>query len=80
MEKWKILAKAEGRICPECGCPVSRSAWKEMHRYEGKVQPCYTCLYVHWMIPLKHAGGSVMRDNQDREGLDYIRGLEHYIQ
>jgi len=73
MQKWQRVAKAEGRVCPECARPVSRPAWKEMNR-TGKTTLCFTCRYAHWEIPLYGAGGSAWRDNQDREAWDRIRG------
>ena len=71
MKNWKAIARAEGRICPECLRPVSRATWKAMQTKNGP-RPCWLCREVHWEIPVG-AGGSAFRDNADREALDEIR-------
>ncbi len=71
MIKWKRVAIEEGRICPDCKQPVSKAVWEDMVK---NCTHCWSCRYVHWEVPLRHAGGSARRDNQDRESLDRIRG------
>jgi hypothetical protein len=74
MKDWRKVAVEKGRVCPECGQPVSIRQWTEMNRLTKTTRSCWLCQYAHWSIPLNHAGGSSRRDNQDREGLDRIRG------
>jgi ssDNA-binding Zn-finger/Zn-ribbon topoisomerase 1 len=80
MKDWRIKAKEEGRICPECSQPVSIQQWVRMNRRffhkKGKVDVCYDCHLKHWdypVIDLHGTAGNVFKDNADREGLDWIR-------
>ena len=72
MNNWRTIARAEGRVCPECLQPVSRQAWKAMQTKNG-VRNCWTCRYAHWQVRSPGRGGSALRDNADREALDAIR-------
>ena len=68
---WQEKARAEGRVCPECGHPIPKAQWKEMIMYTP-VRHCLGCRYAHWEVPLG-CYGNVRRDNGDREDLDRIR-------
>ena len=69
---WKVKARAEGRVCPECNQPVSQDNWKDMQTKKG-VRSCLSCRYAHWQIPVG-CRGDVMRDNSDRD--TFIQELE----
>ena len=72
MEKWKIIAIQEGRICPECKVPVAKWQWKQMN-IKGDVRHCLSCRYAHWEIPLYESRGNVYDDNADRDALISLR-------
>jgi len=70
-DKWKTVARAEGRICPECKSPISKEQWKRMQTKKG-VDVCWICKSIHWNIPIG-AGGNVFDDNADREVFSDLR-------
>lgn len=72
-DRWKKIAKQEGRICPECKQPVSKKQWVIMNKSK-KISSCWTCRYVHWETGPIGSFGSSRRDNADRDDLVRIRG------
>jgi hypothetical protein len=70
---WMKKAIQEGRICPECKQPVSKTQWQIMTG-NGRSLPCNTCRMAHWEGKIG-SGGSSRRDNDDREALDRMRGF-----
>ena len=80
MKDWRVIARLEGRICPECKQPVSKEQWKHMNRAffrrKKQVDICYTCHLAHWDYPVidcRGTGGNVFADNAEREVFNDVR-------
>lgn len=71
IKPWMARAIEEGHVCPKCKRPIAPKQWAAMK----PGQKCWICRYADFDSDGKKvgAGGSSVRDNQDRDAFSYER-------